>query len=343
MDVILESSYEAGGGKALTVPYELDLSINGTHDFQLSQNYQYFDKSLGMGTRLYVPGTEYGGIVQDISGATNTDKVTLHGYTWRGILSRHFIEPPPGEDYYDTGDLSDLNDIINNLIVYTGLDNYGLFAASPKRTIQRAHYKFDRYISIADGLEKMLESYGYRLNIRWIPTQLHYDFTHGVSVMVEDGYCELGAVPVKNYGSEIEVSQDSKIDFYSQDYRMGVNHLICLGTGRLAQRTVVHLYADADGNISKTQTFFGVDEIAEVFENPSADADTLEETGISRFQQLLNFKKFTADAKYIDDINLSIGDTITGKDLITGTVVTKPIRQKIVKITNGIPSVEYTI
>jgi hypothetical protein len=33
----------------------------------------------------------------------------------------------------------------------------------------------------------------------------------------------------------------------------GVNHLICLGSGELQNRIVVHLYVDADGNISQTQ------------------------------------------------------------------------------------------
>lgn len=338
MDLIMYSSLE-GYGAALSVPYDLDLSINGTNDFQVQMYYQYLG-DFGQGTIVDVPGTEYGGIVKDVSGATNTEKVNLHGYTWRGLLSKHIIEPDPGEDYLIT-ERRDINETIGDLLVRSGIWGFFRNPTTPAGVI--GPYQFDRYIDLAAGLEKMAEANGFRLNFRLVPPDAEYIFGAEVEESFTAGWIEVSAVPVKNYGSEIEVSQDSKIDFYSQDYRMGVNHLICLGTGQLAQRTVVHLYADADGNISKTQTFFGTDEIAEVFENPSADAETLEETGTARFQQLLNFKKFTADAKYIDDINLSIGDTITGKDLITGTVVTKPIRQKIVKITNGIPSVEYTI
>ena len=38
------------------------------------------------------------------------------------------------------------------------------------------------------------------------------------------------------------------------------NHLICLGSGELKNRIVLHFYADERGNISTTQTLFGIDE-----------------------------------------------------------------------------------
>ena len=37
---------------------------------------------------MYVPDTEYGGIVREISTSTKADSITAKGYTWRGLMTK---------------------------------------------------------------------------------------------------------------------------------------------------------------------------------------------------------------------------------------------------------------
>lgn len=298
----------------------------GANTFELSLSYPDWDGSYAFGKRIYEPNTEHGGIIKDIEGATNTDMIYVRGFTWRGYLAHRIIEPPAGQDYKTVS--GELNSVISTLV---GNMFGSLFQVSNTSTgVTVSNYQFNRYTTLEAGIVKMLASKGYKLSIKYIQTDL-------------SGYVLLEAVPANDYGSQIEISQDSPLNFANRDYRMGTNHLICLGIGELSQRTVIHLYADAYGNISQAQSITGLEEVVEIFDNPGADSDVLLQTGTERLQSLLNQKTFTAAVKGIDDIDLTLGDTITGRDYITGNRVTKPIVQKIVKRENGLLTVDYKI
>ena len=323
MELILATS---DGREERVIFDDVDFEIGGQNTFQISLSYADWDGSFDFGKLVYDPYTECGGIINDIQSATNTDKIYVRGYTWRGYLDHKIITPPDGEAYKVVS--GELNAVIADVI---GDSFGGLFQVSQADTgVSVTNYKFNRYVSFADGLSSMLSTKGYKLQIQYIQTEL-------------SGYVEVSAVPSVNYGSDIEISQDSQLNFSNRDYRMGVNHLICLGIGELQERTVLHLYADETGAISETQTLFGLDEIVETFENTGAEADELMDTGLSRLRDLVNFKSFTAAVKNIDNIDLSLGDTITGRDYVTGNVVTEPITRKIIKRENDIVTVDYQI
>lgn len=323
MELILASE---DGREERTVFDDIDLEIGGENTFQITLSYGQWDGSFEYNKRIYVPDTEYGGIIKDIEGETKTDQIYVRGYTWRGYLAHRIIEPPAGQDYKVVS--GELNDVIRSIIGDT-LGSW--FAVSEEDTgVNVTNYQFDRYASFDAGLTKMLQSVGYRLNIQYKQTAL-------------SGYVEISAMPAENYGDEIEISQDSRLDFSSRDYQMGVNHLICLGTGELAQRAVIHLYADSHGNISQTKSITGIEEIVEIYDNPAADPNILLDMGQERFKELLNYKKFEAEVRDLDDLDLPIGDTITGRDYITGNIVTKPITLKIVRRENGFTTIEHKI
>ena len=56
------------------------------------------------------------------------------------------------------------------------------------------------------------------------------------------------------------------------------------GTGEGTDRIHVDLYMDAAGNVSETQSLFGADENAEVYDYTTADRDTLIEDGNKRLK-----------------------------------------------------------
>ena len=322
MELILATS---DGRELCTVWDDIDFDIGGENNFELALDYPSWNADFKQGALLYVPGTEYGGIIKDVEGMTETNQIFVRGYTWRGYLAHRIIEPPSGQDYKTVS--GELNAVIAQVI---GNSLGNLFVVSDTDTGVTVTYRFNRYVTVNDGLTAMLATKGYRLDIQYVQTET-------------GGYVQIQALPAGNYGSDIEISQDSRLNFTSRDYRMGVNHLICLGIGELAARTVIHLYADANGNISQTQTVTGLNEIVEVFDNPGADSEVLLTTGTERFKTLLNFKSFQAALKDVDDLDLYLGDTFTGRDYITGNVVTKPIVEKIVKREHGLFTVDYKI
>ena len=322
MELILAT---ADGREERRIWDDVDIEIGGENTFEITCPYASWDGLIAQNKRVYVPGTEYGGIVRDIRSATSTDQIHVCGYTWRGYLDHKIIEPPTGSDYKTVS--GELNTIIRSLI---DGEYDGMIRGSAATTGVTTTYQFDRYVSIEAGLRKMLAVKGYRLSLQYIQTDL-------------SGYVEVSAVPIRNYGDDIELSQDTRLDFTSRDYRMGINHLVCLGTGELKDRVVVHLYVDAAGNISQTKYYDGIDEISTVFENTTAELEDLITTGTDRLEEIKDYKEFTADMKAGTDIDREIGDTITGRDYITGNVVTKPITDKIVTITNGLPSVQYKV
>lgn len=323
MELILA---DYAGHEICTVWADFDIDIGGENTFELALDYPSWNTDYKDGALVYVPGTEYGGIIHDVQGMTETDQIFVRGYTWRGYLAHRIIEPEAGDDYKRVS--GELNAVIRQIIGNTLGSLFVVESASTGVTV--SNYQFNRYVSVVDGLTAMLASVGYRLDIRYVQTDT-------------SGYVSVQALPASNYGNDIEISQDARLNFASRDYKMGVNHLICLGIGELRDRAILHLYADAYGNISTTKTISGLLEIVEVFDNPGADGDVLMTTGIERFKQLINRKEFTAAIKDVDDIDLYLGDTFTGRDYITGNVVTKPITQKIIKRENGIITVDYKI
>ena len=311
MDLILAT---ANGQEECVLPYDMDLDLGGTNDFQLTASYASWDDRIQIGKKIYIPGTEYGGIIKNISSATNTGNIFLKGYTWRGYLAKRIISPPSGQDYRTVS--GELNTIIGTLVNIPG------FVVSTVNTGVSVNYQFKRYVTLLEGLESMLQTVGYRLDIRYVQTQ-------------SGGYVFVEAVKAGQYGDSVDYSQDSMIDFSSTDDQMGVNHLICLGKGELKDRTVIHLYVDANGNISQAQTIGGIDEIVEVYDNSGAETETLIETGTERLKERQSKKTFDASIKKVE-MELFIGDTVTGQDYITGNKVTTPITQKIVKRSNGV-------
>lgn len=318
MDLIL-ATYD--GQELSVMNYDFDMDLGGTNDFQINASYASWIDDIDIGKRIYIPGTEYGGIIKYIQSATESGNIILKGYTWRGYLDKRILRPPSGSDYYTVS--GELNSILRSVI------NIPNFVVPSVSTGINVSYQFNRYVSVLSGLEAMLRTVGFRLDIQYVQTQA-------------GGYVSVQAVKAALYGDTVEYSQDSMINFVSSDNQMGVNHLICLGTGELKNRLVVDLYADANGNVSQNQTITGINEIVETFDNSGAESETLIETGTKRLKELISKKSFDASIKKVEQ-ELFIGDIVTGQDYITGNRVTKPIVEKIVKRSNGVMSIDYKI
>lgn len=273
------------------------------------------------GARVYIPGTEYGGIYKHLETATKPGTFGLGGYTWRGMLQNKIIQPASGADY--ATDSGELNAVIKARVEAAFP---GLFTGSSESTGVTVSYQYNRYVTLYDGLKSMLKSVGYRLEIA-------YD--QALKKVV------VSAAPIVDYSPQIEYSSDMNADYVMNLNDSGVNHLICLGSGELQNRTVVHLYVDGDGNISQTQTFFGADEIAAVYDYAGADAATLVQSGTQQLKNMASHDSFQMQLETATPV--AIGDIVGGRDYITGYRMTAPIVTKICRWRNGFEDIEYKL
>lgn len=273
------------------------------------------------GSRIYIPNTEYGGLFKRLKTNTKNGTISAGGYTWRGMLQNKVLCPEAGDDY--ATDSGELNAIIGSRV---SAAFPGLFVGSNESTGIEVDYQYNRYVTLYDGLKAMLKSVGYKMRIS-------YDMETG-KVIVE-------AVPIVDYSSQIEYSSDMNANYYMTKEGTGVNHLVCLGNGELRDRVVVDLFVDENGNISETQTFFGADEIAQVYDYAGAAREDLIQSGTEQLKNLRNQNSFRIDLETVTDVE--IGDIVGGRDYTSGMRMTAPITTKVVTWRNGFETTEYKL
>lgn len=305
---------------------ELDLDIGDTDDFEVRISRDEWTKErFWYENRLFIPNTEYGGIIRDIRLITSTKEIILCGPAWRGMLKKKVVRPPDGQTHLILN--GELNTVLRTLLG----ERFGSLFSVPEidSGIQVVNWQADRYVTLHDAMQKLVSAYGCRLDIKYVqPENLEY------------GYVNILAEPVVDYSSELEYSQDGKIQFTVRDYRDGINHLVCLGSGEGTERTVLDLYVQEDGSIGNTQYYFGSDEREAVYDYSGADDEELEMEGMERLTELRNYKKIEVT---VDDADLELGDIIGGYEQITETYVAKPIIGKIMTIKNGIAGMQYKV
>lgn len=296
--------------------FEIDFDTTNTKDFQITVGIK--NSVLQGGYWWYIEGTEYGGRVDEYEVLSESNEINYTGRNFRGIIESKIIEPPSGEDYKIVS--GKMQDVITGLIADVSLQDIFVVDASD---ITVSNHKFNRYINLYDGISAIATRYGV------IP-----------AFVVRDGKVHISFYPATDYSNENEYTQDD-LQFSIKKTFANVNHLICLGKGELKNRTVIHLYADKDGNVSEKQTLFGIDEIVETYENTNAeDAETLKTEGIEKLNELKNADSFQVT---VPDITLKIGDIIGGVERITNTYVVREVVNIIAKISDSKVDLEYKV
>lgn len=300
--------------------YELDLAF-GADENNFECRIQAQAHCCEAGFFLYAEGTEYGGVIDSITSDTAKKEIIYSGRTWQGILNSKIIEPDNGADYLIVS--GDANDVLGSLVARLALSD--MFEGSTESSgIEVSNYRMHRYVSGYDGIRKMLESVGGKLN---------FAFRNGKIV--------LAALPIHDYSQDEEFDADL-VSFKAVRNYKAINHLICLGSGELADRLVVHLYADTDGTIGQTQTQFGMDEVSAIYEysNISEKSELIKE-GTEQFKGMLSADEISIDFDSNDD-KYDVGDIIGAYDPITHLFATAPIAKKIVTIKDGRITISLT-
>ena len=316
--ILLNSDMTEIGSVDIDIDAEYGTSEDSTNDIEIStQEIQAYHPG-----GIYLPGTEIGGLFEYSKSKTDTDIQTLKAWTWRGLLAQSLILPPVGSNYKIVS--GEANSIIASMLSNVLGGFFRVPGTSSGLTI--SSYQFPLYINTLDGLEGMLEKYGYRLSI-------HADkVSNGVAVTVE---AVEATVIAGTY------NDDSEIPMIFTDDNMGINHLLCAGSGELQARMKVDLYIGADGKVTTTQYYTGFAERTAFYDYSSAESmDDLVDYGSKRLLELASHRTLTIEAP--EDMDIEVGDIAQGT-FPDGTVVQLPIVKKIYRIAGGLILTEVKI
>ena len=277
------------------------------------------DKSApAAGQLVYIDATEYGGVIDQVkrvSGRGATGTVECKGRTWHGILAGRRLSPDSGSGYLTVN--GKVGDVLTSLIARMGLES--LFkAASDDSTVS---YTFERFCDGYSGLMALAKANGRKLAMRSM-----------------DGYIELSMPPIVDYANKVD---SDLLDFTITSVHRCVNHLLCAGTGQLANRAIVHFYADENGNVSHKQTLFGIDEICALYDYSNASISELETEGKKKLLEYQTSGTVEVDAH--EDMDVDVGDIISARDNSTGTTVTATVSKKVVKVERGVATYSYEV
>lgn len=266
-----------------------------------------------------IDGTEYGGVVDSIQSdvADGANVITFSGRSLQGILSHKILQPDKGQDYLQVS--GTVTQVLTQIISRCGLGS--LFTAADNDL--QVSGRFDRYTDAYTGLRKLLASHSCALVFRCM-----------------DDTVVLDAPPLDDTDGTLN---SGSMDFTAKREYRRTNHLIGLGEGELKDRAVSHWYADAEGNVSQKQTFTGLDEVADTYEYTNAEASELSEKTKEELESRQEGTG-TIDVTMRDGTaDHNVGDLLSAVDDVTGVSVRATITKKIVRITDGVLSVDYEV
>lgn len=265
------------------------------------------------GCLVYVDGTEFCGVVDDYETVTGSGVATISGRTVQGVLATNVICPPEGSDRLSVS--GDANECIAAVLENVGL---GLpFQAAAGESGVRVDCELDRFVDAYAGIASMLDASGAKLVVE-----------------VSGARVTLGAAPRR-----VEVGYDGETSRVRVRRSRAVNHLVCLGSGELQEREVIHLYADEHGNVGTTQRIFGMAHMAAVYDYNNADAAELRSEGEKKLSEMQS-----ADAASIDDAVAGawdVGDVVGARFGDEGEIVSEVVTEKIARVSGRSVVVEY--
>ena len=275
------------------------------------------------GWYFWLDGSDVGGRIIDrratVSGGVST--VTWIGQSWTGMLAAKILQPDANQDYLTVS--GKLPDILKSLLKRIGLDSVFTVDSSDASTLSNWMFQNPRYVDAYTGFRTLLASCGRRLDFRASGNKILLDI-----------------VPVQTIANTID---SDLVDFRAETQHRVTNHLIGLGSHELKDRLVSHWYADANGNVSQTQTLKGVDEVCEIYDYTSADAPTLKTETQKRLQEEQTGGK--VDVTLTDAVGdgLRVDDKVVASDHASGLSVTAKVTKKIVKIDSGIMTSTFEV
>lgn len=224
---------------------EGDFSVGRENSWKLSVPNRY---RIDQGCYVYIDGSEFGGVVDGIETSSASSSSSYSGRTWSGMLASLVVCPPDGEGHAVIG--GDANECIADVLSLCAGGHEPFNAPANPSGIEVSPTVLPRYCNAYEGITSILSSAGAVLRVRFYR-----------------GSCALSAEAADRGAA---YSEDSAV---TMRIERPVNHLVCLGSGQLAARQVVHLYADEQGRVSRKQSIFGAAHMSSVYELTNAESE----------------------------------------------------------------------
>lgn len=321
------------------------------NDFELQMSERQWNKNkITLDDWLYIPNTEWGGVVEGIEHTSGVVKLT--GLTFRGRLAKKYIMPEPIDkktnswknrvnDYIDLN--LDANRYLEKLyfLNYSTFDQYAIidpfvmFDSATAGVMIKDSVRFDSFL---ERITRILSEHDMRLQTK----HFYHDYADPKLL------CEISAVPIVDYSSTTFINEDYDIEISSKlDNSNRREFCICLGRGEMKERDIYILYKDLAGNIRTGEPFMEIPDFLSntiVYDNANAEnVDELIEGGKKRLQEEYNEVRSIEFEIKNDDFEFFLGDKIGGSDAVTGVSGIKEIVEKELTINNDRGRVTYRL
>ena len=252
---------------------------------------------------IYVPNTEYGGVIDAKSVNTDTRMITYTGRTWHGILANKYIYPFQNSDYMIYS--GEANEVIAEILeranltagskntVFVEPDTCVLSASTEDSGIEIVSYKVTsdsgNYCDAYDLIRDML-------------------FAYEAKPVIINGV--VSAQPLLDYSQEEDWVADTD-QFTAKRTYNNVNHLHCLGQGDLSDRYTIDLYLSSDGVVlpyahntieSDADYYIDIPSLVNGTEEEQADYETLiknAQTGMTELCQIYDYPNAQTTYHYV--------------------------------------------
>ena len=223
-------------------------------------------------------------------------------------MSQYIIEPPSGEDYRTVSGGTNLAAALSALPMHPVVE-----VNSTEYALGRS-FQYNRYVTVHEGATRLLKAADPSLRMKF-------------EYVESTGKVNLTIAEAEDRTDLIEISQDydDKVKLMITRDSNTPKHLICLGSGELSEREVVHLYADSSWNVSQT-AISGAYPVETYDYSGSASLLT---DGMKHFKELI--EQHTQIEVSVEGLELNLSDIIAARERITGEYVTAEINRIIWK------------
>lgn len=282
-----------------------------------------------IGALIYDESGVLGGIVRGYESEYSTGVLRVLGDTWTGILDRFTLVPPSGQAYFSVS--GTLQSCVQSLINRLGVGwLFTVSNGSSQRSVSHT-FKGNRTDSTQNDTGRFMGGWAALWQLvsdNGCKAVFSYDAAARKVVIT--------AIPRHNYTDAESI--DAGVASVNVSNKSPVNHLICLGDGEGAARTVLHLYMNSNGQVSTTQTLTGRYEISDVYD--FASSDDLRADGTSKLKDMWSDSQ-TVKVGITEDIGINVGDLIGGTDVKTGVYAEAIVTKKVVSVEGSKMTVSY--
>lgn len=328
----------------------LSMKEDAMNDFELQISIaQYNISPIYKEDWIYIPNTEWGGVVNGIENIDGIVKLT--GKNFRGRLADHLIFPKPMETTqgkwnnrvydYITSTNKDANEYIKSLYFLSYSkngtsnitdDNVAFNSESAGKNITDS-VRFSNYLT---HITKILRENGLRLETKHVYHNENKPILYQVSAKKAVDYSNSTVI---NHDYDLEIT--SKSD--SVDKK---TYCICLGRGEMQDREIIILARNESGVISQVEPFYLAPDFLSnsiFYDNANVEnTDELIAGGIKYLED--NNEVNTISFEIINNsMEFYLGDKIGGADEITGVKGVKEIIEKELTIDSDGERIEYRI